>query len=151
MQGWKTTLFAATSFIVSGIACGQQPAAVSPTDTLHYDARRESTIVGTVVEFAAASRTAPLGARLTLQIASGTLEVHLGDPRLLSASHFSIEPGDTLRIIGETLTLQATQIFAARIVQKGNRALALRTPRGLLVPYVAPRRAESGSAAKGGA
>lgn len=150
MQGWKKSLYAAGFFAISGFACAQQPGAVLPADTAHYDARRECTVVGTVTAYTATGQTAPLGARVMLRIASGPLEVHLGDPRLLAANHFSIQSGDTLRIIGETLTLKGSQVFVARIIQNGMHALAVRTTRGFLVPYVAPRPPHSGSVTKGG-
>jgi hypothetical protein len=72
--------------------------------------------------------------------------VHLGDPRLLAASHFSIETGDTLRIVGETLNTENNTLFVARILQKGTQTLAVRTARGLPVPYVPPRNTQSAAA-----
>jgi hypothetical protein len=77
------------------------------------------------------------------------MEVHLGDPRLLAANHFSIETGDTLRIVGETLNIGNTTLFIARILQKGTQALAVRTARGLPVPYVAPRNTQSTAMRRG--
>jgi hypothetical protein len=79
------------------------------------------------------------------------IEVHLGDARLLAANHFSIEIGETLRIVGETLTTGNTTLFVARIVQKGTQALAVRTARGFPIPYVAPRNTQSAASHRGAA
>ena len=89
--------------------------------------KRESDVVGTVVAYSANSKTAPFGARATVQTSSGVIEIHLGDVRLLAANHFSIATGDTLRIVGETLAAGDANLFVARIVQKGTQAVAVRT------------------------
>lgn len=132
-----------------GGARGQQPTAAPSAHTGEYDVKRESDLVGTVVAYSANSKTAPFGARVSLQTSSGVMEVHPGDARLLAASRFSIETGDTLRIVGETLATGNTNLFVARIVQKGTRALAVRTTRGFPIPYVAPRNTQSVAAHRG--
>ena len=139
MTSRKFWIFAAAAMALCGGACAQQPAAVPAARAGEYDVKRESDIVVTVVAYAANSKTAPFGARATVQTASGVLEVHLGDARLLAANHFSIATGDTLRIVGETLATGNSNLFVARIVQKGTQALAVRTARGFPIPYVAPR------------
>jgi hypothetical protein len=128
---------------------GQQPAAVPPTRAGEYDVKRESDVVGTVVAYAANSKTAPFGARATVETSSGVIEVHLGDARLLAANHFSIATGDTLRIVGETLAAGNANLFVARIVQKGTQALAVRTSRGFPIPYVAPPSNQSAASRRG--
>jgi len=143
MGGRKIWIFAAAALALCGGALAQQPAAAPAMRTGEYDVKRESQVVGTVVAYEAHTKTAPFGARATVQTNSGLIDVHLGDPRLLAANHFSIETGDTLRIIGETLTTRNTSLFVARIVQKGAQALAVRTARGFPIPYVAPRNTQS--------
>jgi hypothetical protein len=142
-------IIAAAAIGLCGGARGQQPAGAPSARVGEYDVKRESEAVGTVVAFDANSKTAPFGARATLQTSSGMIEVHLGDARLLAANHFSIETGDTLRIVGETLTMGNTSLFVARIVQKGTQALAVRTVRGIPIPYVAPRNTQSAAAHRG--
>ena len=136
-------MIAAAAMALSGGAQAQQPAAVPATRAGEYDVKRESDVVGTVVAYSANSKTAPFGARATVQTSSGVMEVHMGDARLLAANHFSIETGDTLRIVGESLAAGSTNLFVARIVQKGTHALAVRTARGFPIPYVAPRTTQS--------
>lgn len=131
-------IFAATCFC--GAAAGQQiaavPAAKSPAS---YDVKREATIIGTVRSFTAAAQAAPLGAHATLQTSAGILDVHLGDGRLLAANHFTIQAGDTLRIIGENVAYGNRTQFVARLVQKGTQALEVRSVRGIPLSYMAPR------------
>jgi len=142
-------IIAASAIGLCGGARGQQPAAAPVARIGEYDAKRESETVGTVVAFDANSKTPPFGARATVQTSSGVIEVHLGDARLLAANHFSIETGDTLRIVGETLTTGNSSLFVARIVQKGTQALAVRTVRGIPIPYVAPRNTQSTATRRG--
>jgi hypothetical protein len=96
-----------------------------------YDVSREGSLVGTVVKFEAASAAPPIGAHLLLQTASGQVDVHLGSAKLLQASHLDLNAGDTVRIVGENLSLGDTTFFAARIVQKGTQAVAVRNSKGL--------------------
>ena len=149
MSSRKFWIFAAAAMMLGGGVRGQQPAAVPTPRAGEYDVKRESDVVGTVVAYSANSKTAPFGARATVQTSSGVMEVHLGDARLLAANHYSIETGDTLRIVGETLATGNANLFVARIVQKGTQALAVRTTRGFPIPYVAPRTTQSAATNRG--
>jgi|GEM_PF-3222348 RNase P/RNase MRP subunit p29 len=139
MRSWMMVMLMTASVAASGVACAQKAPSAPAADLSQYDARREANVVGTVVDFTANSVSAPFGARITLRTHAGLLEVHLGDPRFLAANHFSIQAGDTVRIVGETLARPNFEIFVARIVERGTQALAIRTARGSLIPYVAPR------------
>ncbi len=97
-----------------------------------YNVSRESFLLGTVVKFTTASDTPPMGAHVILQTSSGQIDVHLGDARVLKAAGLELNPGDSLRIVGETLALGDSTYFAARIVQKGMQAVAVRNTRGFL-------------------
>src|SRR5260370_12274332 len=72
----------------------------------------------------------PLGAHVTVQTAAGQVDVHLGNARVLLASHFQLNPGDNVRIVGEPMALGEGTYFAARIVQKGTQAIAVRNTKG---------------------
>jgi len=98
-----------------------------------YDAGREVALVGTVVKYEASSSAPPMGAHLLVQTASGQVDVHLGNPKLLQASHLDLKAGDNVRIVGESLALGNGMFFAARIVQKGAQAVAVRNAKGLLL------------------
>jgi hypothetical protein len=97
-----------------------------------YDVKREVNLLGTVVKYDAASSVPPIGSHLLLQTSSGQVDVHLGNAKVLQANHFELNPGDRVRIIGENLAYGDGAIFAARIVQKGAQAVAVRNTRGAL-------------------
>jgi ATPase subunit of ABC transporter with duplicated ATPase domains len=118
---------------------GQERAPQTPARSSGYDLKREGTLVGTVMAYTESSTTPPLGAHVTLQTPGGVVDVHLGDARLLTANHFNIQAGDTLRIIGENVASGNASTFLARIVQKGTQALAVRSERGIPVRYMAPK------------
>ena len=128
MAGWL-----AISVLIAGISAnpmrGQEKTATA-TEPRAYDVSREVTLVGKVVSYSASNATPPLGPRVMLQTPSGTIDVHLGNPRLLEANHLVIESGDTLRIIGEEVALGNAKQFVARIVQKGTQAVVVRTAGG---------------------
>jgi hypothetical protein len=149
MGSRKLWMSAAAAIGLCAGALGQQPATTPVAGAGEYDVKRESEFVGTVVAYAANSKIAPFGARVTLQTGSGVLDIHLGDPRLLAANHFSIATGDTLRIVGESLATGNASLFVARIVQKGTQALAVRTSRGFPIPYVAPAGSQSAATHRG--
>ena len=143
MHKVKYLAIPAAALFAASAALAQQQAAPAANHLAAYDLKREGTLVGTVTSYTAAASTAPFGARLTLQTGSGVVDVHLGDARLLIANKFSIHTGDTLRIIGETVTLGSITQFVARIVQNGNQAVAVRSTRGFPLSYVAPHNTNS--------
>jgi len=98
-----------------------------------YNANREISLIGTVVKFETASAIPPMGAHLTLQTASGQVDVHLGNAKVLKANHFELNSGDNVRIVGEPMALGEGTYFAARIVQKGAQAVAVRNEKGFLL------------------
>jgi hypothetical protein len=97
-----------------------------------YSVSRESFLLGTVVKFTAASDAPPMGAHVILQTSSGQIDVHLGNAKVLQAGHLELNPGDSVRIVGEPLVSGDTTYFAARIVQKGTQAVAVRNTKGFL-------------------
>lgn len=98
-----------------------------------YNVSREISLVGTVVKYEASSAVPPMGAHAALQTASGQIDVHLGNAKLLQINHLSLNAGDNVRIIGEPVAVGDGSYFAARIVQKGTQAVAVRNARGLLL------------------
>lgn len=143
------SLFLTPLFVVSSLfTAAQLRAQDKPASAPHsassfqaYDLNREQTFVGTVVTYNSSSTTAPAGPRVSLQTPSGLVDVHLGDARLLAVHKFDLQPGDTLRIVGENITYSGGTQFVARIIQKGSQALLLRTFRGFPIISTAPRAA----------
>ena len=95
-----------------------------------YNATREVSLVGTVVKYETSSAVPPMGAHVTLQTASGQVDVHLGNAKVLEVNHLTLNAGDNVRIVGEPLALGEGTYFAARIVQKGTQAIAVRNAKG---------------------
>ncbi len=109
----------------------------APQTAAAYSVSRETVLEGTVLSFTDSPATPPLGARVTLQTASGPVEIQLGPPSFLRANQFTLAPGDSMKIVGARVQLRPdlsgqrqTSIFVARVMQKGNQSLALRSMRG---------------------
>ena len=116
--------------VFSRAAGAQQNAQpVSPSNRA-YDIARETVLEGTVLKYTAASTVPPFGAHVLLQTASGPVDVHLASARFLQVNHFSLSAGDSIRVIGENLSYGDGTSFVARIIQKGQQALAIRSIRG---------------------
>jgi hypothetical protein len=130
----RSGIFVLAGTLVLCVCAGAQQTAQPDARRLQsYDAGREVTLVGTVVKYEASSSAPPMGAHLLVQTASGQVDVHLGNPRVLQASHLELNVGDSVRIVGESLALGNGTFFAARIVQKGAQAVAVRNAKGLLL------------------
>jgi hypothetical protein len=134
--------------VVSSNTSAQQKA-TDAEDLSSYDVQREVTLLGTVQSYIPHAQTPPLGAHLILQTALGAVDVHLGDSRLLGASRFTIEPGDKLRIIGESVSYGQHTQFVARLVQKGTQVLAVRSIRGFPLSFMAARNSAQAKAQGG--
>src|SRR6266849_4621359 len=118
----------------SGLSAHAQQATQPDVQQLRsYNLSRESFLLGTVVKFATASDTPPMGAHIILQTSSGQIDVHLGNAKVLQAGHLELNPGDSVRIVGELLTLGDSTYFAARVVQKGAQAVAVRNTKGFVL------------------
>jgi len=64
-----------------------------PSDALllrTYNASREISLVGTIVKYETASTAPPMGAHVTIQTATGQVDVHLGNAKVLEADHFTL-------------------------------------------------------------
>jgi hypothetical protein len=129
LQGRAGIAGLAGVFLLCNLASAQQK--VVAQQNLSYSASREVSVQGTVLRYADNSTAAPFGAHVTVQTGSGALDVHLGDPRLLDSAHFAVAAGEEVRVIGENVTFGSGTQFVARIIQKGNQAVALRSTQGL--------------------
>jgi hypothetical protein len=119
---------AALCFATLSIAQQNIPAVAQ--NSRAYNVSREAVLEGTVLRYTPSASSKPLGAHVTLQTAAGPVDVHLGNAHLLSANHFSLAAGDSLRITGENVAYGNTTQFLARVVQKGAQSLTVRTNRG---------------------
>jgi hypothetical protein len=114
--------------------------AVTPR-TVAYNPVRETLLQGTVLAFVENSSVPPFGAHVTLETASGTVDVQLGPATYLRAKHFSLAPGDSVRFVGAISRYHEGVVFLARIAQKGNQAITIRSTQGFLLAAGAMRRA----------
>ena len=132
VPGKTGTLVLGIAFALCISAKAQETKSPDPQQLHSYSVSRERFLLGTVVKFESASNTLPMGAHLLLQTSSGPIDVHLGDAKVLRAAHLELNPGDSVRIVGEPLALGDGTYFAARIVQKGAQAVAVRNTKGFL-------------------
>jgi hypothetical protein len=120
----------------------QKAQAVGPQRNQAYDVSRESVLQGTVLTFTAESSVAPLGAHVTIQTASGPVDVHIGSPKILENNHFTVSIGDNIKVVGEVLPYGNGTQFFARLIEKGSQSIAVRGTRGF------PLRSVNASAVK---
>ncbi len=126
-------------------ATAQQKAQSAAQQRRSYDVSREVSLQGTVVSFTENSATPPLGPHVVVQTASGQIDVHLGDARLLQANHLTLAAGDSIRVIGENVSYGEGTQFFARMLQKGSQTVALRSTRGFpLRPVAKSGKAQAG-------
>ena len=97
-----------------------------------YDIANDVSLQGTVLSYTENSATPPIGAHVLLQTASGNVDVHLGDARLLHLAKLSITQGASVRFVGQMQTAgnSNSPVFFARLVQVGAQVLAVRSEHG---------------------
>jgi len=127
-----------------GTALAQSPQAqprsaqVASPRAIAYDTAREVTVVGTVVSYTE-NAAHPNGVHALVQTSTGKVDVHLGPSSYLHANKFALATGDSVRFIGAMSSAQTGSVLLARIAQKGNQALAIRSTKGFLLATSAPR------------
>lgn len=127
-------LFMLAGSLALSLSASAQQAMSSDVQLLRtYNAGREISLVGTVVKYETAATVPPMGAHVMLQTASGQVDVHLGNAKVLDANHLVLNAGDNVRIVGEPMAFGEGTYFAARIVQKGTQAVAVRNAKGFLL------------------
>jgi len=123
---------AATILLLTPAGAQQRGAVVASRPTA-YDAARESILQGTVVSYTEDSSRAPLGAHVTVQTVSGTVDAHLGPASDLRSNHFSLATGESVRLVGVSVPTRGGNVFLARTAQHGAQAIAVRSPNGSLL------------------
>jgi hypothetical protein len=113
-----------------------------------YDISKEVSLEGKVLKFAENSPTPPIGAHVWLETASGNVDVHIGDVRLLHNLKLNIAAGTSVRFVGQTRTVGQSTVFLARLVQVGAQVVAVRSEHGMPVSPASTRvgRKSAGSA-----
>jgi len=96
-----------------------------------YDVADDVSLQGSILSYTENSQTPPIGTHVLLHTASGNLDVHLGDARLLHLAKMTLSPGMSVRFIGQPQTVGKSSVFLARLAQVGGQVLAVRSERGL--------------------
>src|SRR5947207_13624411 len=124
-------IFAAlVSVIPAGSVFAQRPGANTTAAKLSpntYNVANDLSLQGTVVRYTENSQTPPIGAHVLLQTASGNVDVHLGDARLLHLAKLTLAQGTNARVVGQMGTAGQNPIFFARLVQVGTQLVAVRS------------------------
>jgi hypothetical protein len=148
MANLFATAFAAAALCCATAALAQQQSKTTTPRANDYSIARESRLQGTVAKYTATSTTPPVGATVELQTSSGAVNVHLGNARLLTANHLSLEAGDSVTVVGENVPFNGGTYFAARVIQKGTLSVTLRSKNGmplLLTPRTANGQQPAGA------
>jgi hypothetical protein len=149
IQRNKFSLLLAASLAFCLSAGAQQAKQTDLRQLQSYEAGREVQLVGMVVRYDSASSAPPMGAHVLVQTASGQVDVHLGNAKLLQTSPLKLNAGDNVRIVGEPMALGDGTYFAARIIQKGIWAVAVRNTKGFLLTPVSTMTPEQKEALRG--
>ena len=120
----------AGALLFASIAGAQQSQTVVAQTNSTYDASRETTLVGKVISYVEQSSVPPIGAHVSIQTASGLVDVHIGSAKLLEQNHFTLAVGDSVRITGEAITVGQSNTFAARIIENGTQTITVRNTKG---------------------
>ncbi len=112
-------------------AARAQEATKTPVRENSYSVARESAVQGKVVAYSPTSTTAPMGAHVTMQTASGLVDVHLGNAHLLTQNKLALAPGDAISVVGENVPFGSGTVFAARVITKGTTSVTLRSKNGM--------------------
>ena len=124
----------------------QQKAGPAAQATVPYDLHREAMLIGTVVSYTKGSATAPIGPRATIRTSGGNVDVHLGNAEQMKVNDIFVAPGDSVRITGVMQNYGNGDIFIARVLQKGNQTVTLRSLHGIpLAPKAAGTNTKSRS------
>ncbi len=128
----------AAAVLLSTAAAQQRSSPVSPRPTA-YDTTLETRLQGTVLSYTEDSPLPPIGAHVTVRTSGGTVEVHLGPASYLRANHFSLSVGDSVTFVGASVRVNNGDVFLARVVQKGDQFIVIRSLRGYLQTTAAAR------------
>ena len=141
------SLFAPTAFGQHGLGAQHAPSAVQQhgpgrhmgagAQTPAYDIKTETTVKGTVEDVKAGSQVMGPGRRmgaqdrqLALKTDTTTLDVQLGPASFLAEKKVEIGKGDTIEVIGSTVTVGESQVLLAREIRKGDTSWTIRDANG---------------------
>ena len=127
------------AILLASTLAAQERRPVAAARTTTYSEASETVLQGTVLSYTENSGVPPIGAHVTIQTANGAVDVHLGPASFLQSNHFSLAVGDSVKFVGMSTPTDKGIIFLARIAQKGDQSLAIRSPQGFLLADSAAR------------
>lgn len=129
---WTTVLGVALAAMVSMPALAQRGMG-GPKGSPRYDPKTEVTVKGTVAEVKDyPSRSGwRTGQHVTLKTDNGSLDVHLGPTDYWKKSGFQLAKGDSIEVTGSKSKVDDAEVVLAREVKKGEKAVTLRSARGV--------------------
>jgi hypothetical protein len=68
-----------------------------------------------------------------VQTTNGPVDVHLGPASYLRSNHFSLAAGESVRLVGVSVSTKEGKVFLARMASHGTQAIAVRSSRGILL------------------
>ena len=132
-------LFAPAVFAQHGPGAQHQQGAArhaDPAQTPAYDTKTVATIKGTIDEVKTDGRMMGAGRmgvqdqHLVLKTDTGTIDVQLGPATFLAEKKVHLTKGDTVEVIGSTVTVGESQVLLAREIRKGDTSWTLRDTSG---------------------
>jgi hypothetical protein len=121
---------------VPPLSLAQRPgakAAAAKAAPSAYNISKDVSLQGTVLSYTENSPTPPIGPHVLLQTASGNVDVHLGDVKVLRAAKLTFAQGTNVRFVGQSRKVGQNTVFLARLVQIGSQLVAVRSEHGMPV------------------
>jgi hypothetical protein len=110
-----------------------------------YNAAHETILTGTIKEVVTKHAIgSPAGMHLLVTGPQGVVDTHVG-PFLSKQTVEALQTGTQVRIVGASVSLNGKEFFLARQLTVGGRTVTVRSPHGLLVRQITPRKARSTS------
>ena len=137
MRIWKTTavLAALAVFGIATLAFAQR-CPYCGASAPNYDPAAEKTIAGTVADvktMTPAGRGMGMGGgglHLTLDTASGPVDVHVGPASFVASKNMTFAKGDAVTVAGAVAGASGQTLVVAREIRKGDAVLTLRDDKG---------------------
>ncbi|MGB6947222.1 MAG: hypothetical protein WBE37_32785 [Bryobacteraceae bacterium] len=116
----------------SGPSCMKQGGMNSKQEMkmMRYDVSTETTITGTVQDVLRPQHGRMMATHLTVNTTTETIEVHLGPSDFIANAGFSFAKGDSVRVLGSIVMMDAGEFLIAREVTKDGKTLILRDKMG---------------------
>lgn len=96
-----------------------------------YDPSAETTITGTITDINTLDAMCHSGTHIVLKTDSGTKEVALGPTNFLNDQKLELKKGDQVQVVGATANTRRGQMFVARQITMGGKAVTLRDEKGV--------------------